>query len=224
MSNSIRTPEAILSFPNLLVPRAMKNEDGSPAGREKYSASLVFLPGTPAKFINPGTPIDITELRKAATEAAKERFGSKLNDLIKSGRFKSPFRTDGAQWGYPDGHVFIRATSLQKPGVVSRYRGPDGQAQELTDEEIAELLWSGAIVRATLRPFAYDTAGNKGVSFALNNLQLLGHGERLDGRRKATEEFEGLDDAADLETPNTGSGEVVEPPARAQGLTIESLL
>lgn len=240
---SIRTPEAILSFPNLLVPRAMKNEDGSPAGKEKYSASLIFLPNTPAKFVNVGTMIDLAELRQAATEVAREKFGSKLESLVKSGKFKSPFRTDGEQWGYPEGHVFIRATSLQKPGVVSRYRGPDGQAQTLTDEEVAELLWSGAIVRATLRPFAYDTAGNKGVSFALNNIQLLGHGERLDGRKRAADEFEGLDDAADLDSPETAeddadvevappvktktaktkASEPAEPPAK-RNLTVDSLL
>jgi hypothetical protein len=45
-------------------------------------------------------------------------------------------------------------------------------------------------VRASLRAFAYDTNGNKGVSFGLNNIQKLGEGQRLDGRKAATDEFD----------------------------------
>jgi hypothetical protein len=45
-------------------------------------------------------------------------------------------------------------------------------------------------VRAQLRAFSYDSNGNKGVSFALNNIQKLGDGERLDNRQAATDAFE----------------------------------
>ena len=47
---------------------------------------------------------------------------------------------------------------------------------------------------ATLNVFAYDKAGNRGVSFRLNNVQKLDDGERLDGRLKAEDDFEAIDD------------------------------
>jgi hypothetical protein len=61
--------------------------------------------------------------------------------------------------------------------------------------------------RATVAPFAYNQAGNRGVSFALNNLQICRmDGERLDGRRAAKEDFpdydgEGAAAMADEEVP-----------------------
>lgn len=41
--------------------------------------------------------------------------------------------------------------------------------------------------------FAYDMPTSKGVSFALNNVQKLGDGKRLDGRVAATDDFEALE-------------------------------
>ena len=42
--------------------------------------------------------------------------------------------------------------------------------------------------------FAYDKAGNRGISFGLNNVQKLGDGERLDGRLKAEDDFDPIED------------------------------
>ena len=44
-------------------------------------------------------------------------------------------------------------------------------------------------VRASLIAFAYDTQGNKGVSFALGNVQVYDDGARLDNRKAAADEF-----------------------------------
>lgn len=203
---SIRTPEAIVSYPNVLKPRPPMTDQktGAIIGREAYSCALIWLVGQPARFINPGQPVSLDELKQAVAAEARRFFGDRLEELVKSGTFRSPFRTDAKAKGYPEGSVFVNVTTNQRPGVVSRYRGPDGGPAVLSDAEIERMVYPGAIVRATLRPFAYDKRGNRGVSLALNNLQWLGDGPRLDNRRAATEEFEGLEDAADLsETEST---------------------
>ena len=55
-------------------------------------------------------------------------------------------------------------------------------------------VYSGCKVRATLSVFAYEKAGNRGVSFGLNNVQKLDDGERLDGRLKAEDDFGAIED------------------------------
>lgn len=65
------TPDAILSYPNLFVPRAMA--EGMP---EKYSCELIFPEGT-----------DLTPLREAASAAAIQKWGDKLPANV-----RSPFR------------------------------------------------------------------------------------------------------------------------------------
>lgn len=214
MSKTLVTPEAILSFPCLLQARAMKNEDGSPAGKPKFSSTLVFVPGGDARYL--AGKIDIAALKKAAMEAAQEKFGSKLAAMMKAGKFRSPFLSDAEEIekrGYPEGAIYLRVTSLSKPTVVSCYKGPDGNPLRMSDEEVEEKLYPGARVRASVRAFAYDTAGNRGVAFALHNLQWLGEGERIDGRTRAEDEFEATADAADLDTGEEKDEEVEAPKA-----------
>ncbi len=48
--------------------------------------------------------------------------------------------------------------------------------------------------------YAYDTDGNKGVGFGLQNLQFLGHGEKLAGAQSAESQFGPVnDDGEDLD-------------------------
>lgn len=177
MPKTVITPEAVLSYPHLFNPAAP-----NPLSEPVYSCSLVFLPGA-----------DLSGLKAAALEAARERWGDKAEPLIKSGKIRLPFRTDAEEKGYPAGSIFINVKSKTRPGVVSRYAGPDGKPQRIDNEEE---VYPGCRVRASLRAFAYDTNGNRGVSFGLNNLQKLADGERLDGKRRAEDEFEALDSDA----------------------------
>lgn len=174
MSKILITPEATLSYPHLFTPSAP-----NPLAEPVYSCSLVFAPGT-----------DLSILKQAAFMAARERWGDKAEALIKSGKVRLPFRTDAEEKGYPAGSIFINVKSKMKPGIVSRYAGPDGKPQKIEDEE---QIYPGCKVRASLRAFTYDTNGNRGVSFALNNIQKLADGERLDGRKRAEDEFEALE-------------------------------
>lgn len=175
------TPEAILSFPNLFEPRAMGGGD------PKYSCALIFPEGT-----------DLTDLKKAAAAALKEKFGGKAKAIRKTGYW--PFRDDPddvAQKGYPEGCTFINVRTTRKPGLVSIVPDPEtGKPMPLTDPE---KWYPGAVVRASIEAYGFDTEGNRGVTFGLGNLQWIRDGDRLDGRSAAQDEFEADPDAvADL--------------------------
>lgn len=177
MGVKVTTPEAVLSYPALFEPKAMKGSTQEP----KYSAVFVFPAGT-----------DLSALKAAAIEAGEDFFGGKekFAALLKKSGTNWPFRTDGAEKGYPEGSIFISARSNSKPGVVSRYAGVDGKPTAITDPKE---MYAGARVRATLTAFGFDNSGKKGVTFGLNNIQKLGEGDRLDGRTKAEDDFEAME-------------------------------
>lgn len=195
--SSIITPEAILSYPRLFEP-----EVGPSGGDPKYSCCLVFPAGS-----------DLKELKKAAIEAAQEKWGEKAVPGIRSGKLRMPFRDDPedvADKGYPEGSTFMNVRTKKAPGVVSIFPDPnnDGKPMPITDEDE---VYAGCYVRASLRAFAYDTQGNRGVSFALNNVQKLRDGERIDGRRAAVDEFEADENAAaDLSDLTDGDDRGIE--------------
>ncbi len=170
------TGPAMLSYPHLdKAQKAQKEGD-----KEKFTATFVFAPGA-----------DLRTLEAAALEAAEERFGSKAGAMLASGQLRSPFRKDATAKGYADGSTFINTRSDRQPGLVYLHAGPDGKSPAVIEQkDIVEVLYPGAQVRASVVAFAYDTGTNKGVSFALNNIQKLGDGARLDSRVAATEEFD----------------------------------
>jgi len=162
------TPEAVISYPQLFAPK--ENDKGELF----YSCALVFLAGT-----------DISKLKAAALAAGKAKFGAKFNPESQS--YSWPFRTDVDEKGYPAGATFFNCKSKGKPGVVDRYAGADGKPRPITD---AAEVYAGAKVRASIRFYAFETKGNRGVAVALNNVQKLGDGPRLDSRMAAEDEFE----------------------------------
>jgi hypothetical protein len=181
---ALKTPEAILSYPFLFVPRP--NDDG----KLKYSTSLVFVEGT-----------DLSELKKAVLAAAEEKFGSKAEELIRLKKIHTPFRTDWEAKGYPAGSTFINVTTEKRPGVVSIYKGPDGKPAPITD---ADQIYPGCIAIASVVAKYFEAKGKKGITFYLNNLQKRRDGERLDGRMKAEDEFEAEEGDAVFEAGSNG--------------------
>lgn len=169
------TPRAMLSYPHLDVPQA-GNQLGAKA---KYSAAFVFPEGT-----------DLAALEAAVFAAAEEKYPGKGAEMLMKGILKSPFRKDAEAKGYPAGSIFLNTRSDRKPGTVYLHAGPDKKPAVMPDDKIKDELYPGCYVRAQLRAFAYDSNGNKGVSFALNNVQKLADGERIDGRQDATEAFD----------------------------------
>jgi hypothetical protein len=171
---SLRTPVGILSFPVLFTPRP-----AAPGGEPRFQINLLF--DQPAQK----TP-EYAALRRAVAETIDAKWGpGKSQDKNFVGRLRLPFRKceEKPYKGYQiPGGMYIAPWSKQRPGLV------DANRQEIV---VPEDIWPGQSVRATVSPFAYQTSGNMGVSFMLNNLQVCRtDGERLDGRRSALEEFD----------------------------------
>lgn len=175
------TPEFKVSFPKVFRPESMDDNK-----EPRYGITMLFKKST-----------DLKELKRAANNAIIETYGA-LDKVPK--KFKMPFR-DGSEKedieGY-EGMIFVTATSKKKPGVVDY---PD--CNPITED--SEEFYPGCYARATLIAFTYDVNGNKGVSFALQNVQKLRDGKLLSGKRNAEDEFRS-DDAPEVELSNDDDG------------------
>lgn len=169
------SPIGVISFPHLFSPRAP-----SPEAEERYSLSLVFDEAAQK------TP-EFKAMKKAAMDAATEKWGTKAADMIKKGQLRMPFRdaSEKSQYaGYEDGKIFVNAWSKQKPDVI------DGRLQDVVPSD----LYPGCLGRITYNCFAYDISGNKGVSVGLNNVQISNFSTpRLDGKKEGKEDFDQMD-------------------------------
>ena len=163
MADIVMTPEFRVSFPAVFKPKRQK---GDATSEPKYGLTMLFPKGA-----------DLSKLKAAAQEAVKEKWGDKPPKNL-----RSPFRDQGEKEyeGYVEGAVFVSASSKQKPGLVDRQR------QDIIDETE---FYPGCYARATIRAFAYDNNGNKGVAFGLNNVQKLRDGDPLGGRTRAQDDF-----------------------------------
>lgn len=174
-----KTPTFTLSFPTLFTPRAV-NEGDEP----RYS--LVALFDRDAQ-----KSTEYSAMKKAALEAARAKFGPDADDLIRRGKIRMPFR-DAAEMdkyaGFEEGKTFVRMWTKRAPGVVTR----------TLEDATADEAYAGARARASYTCWAYDTNGNKGVSFGLENVQIVdATTPRIDGKVKASADFDALDDTAD---------------------------
>lgn len=174
MAASLRTPIGILSFPVLFSPRPR-----APGQEPVYQCSLLF---DEAAQRDPA----YQALRKAVRDEIDDKNGpGKSQDKAFMQGVRNPFRPCGekAYKGYdiPNG-VFISPWTKSRPGVV------DAQLNEIM---VPDDVWAGQLARATVQPFWYSQQGNRGINFALNNLQICrADGERLDGRRAAKQDFD----------------------------------
>lgn len=160
-AGNIITPKARMSFPNLFVAKAFEAGD-----KPKYNLSLLIPPGS-----------DLSLLEKAAADAAGEEWGSTIPKGLKSPFLDAGSKESTAQF---EGWTLIRVSAISKPGIV----GPS--AKNVTDESE---VYAGRWCVASLRPFCYEFKGSKGVSFGLQNVQLLDHDEPIGGRARAEDEF-----------------------------------
>jgi hypothetical protein len=179
----LNSPYGTLSFPSLFQPRA-RAENSEPV----YSAVLIF------DADQQKTP-QFKALKTACVEKAKEKFGPNVN--LKEVKF--PFRDAGEKagsWGgFEEGDIFISPWSKSKPTIV------DARRQEIfTPEDV----WAGQLVRMNLTPFHWVNSGRKGISFALNHVQIVNADRpRIDGRGTASSVFddgavEGSDEPSDI--------------------------
>lgn len=172
---NIISPIARLSFPVFFTPKTIGDKADSKA---LYSCSLLIPPNA-----------DLTLLKKAAVDAARERWGDKVQEMITSRQLKVPFlRAEDKKYdGYLPGWTLIRASSQTKPAVRDAMQVPGSLV--VVSEDNPEIIYPGRWAQVTLNAYSYDQKGNKGVTFGLNNVMLLHHDESFSGRAKAEDEF-----------------------------------
>lgn len=162
----VKAPEGLICFANVWQPRPNKD----PSKPAKYGVTILWPKGT-----------DLTILKNAAKAAVEKKFGDKPPPNL-----RSPFR-DGDVVRPDDpvfkNKIFVSARSKDKPGVVDR--GVHAITNEMD-------FYSGCTALVTINAFYYEHEGNKGVSFALGNIQKVADGTRLTGQRTADEDFEDM--------------------------------
>lgn len=176
------TPHFRVSFPHLDKPHSgFKNQE------PVYSLQMLFPKGT-----------DLTEMKKAVHQAKVNKWGPNKDKWPKN--LRSPFK-DGNEKNlenYVDMTVIEARTKL-KPGIVDR------DLNEIMD---AKEVYAGCWGRATLTCYAYDNAGNRGVSFGLQNVQKVKDDKAFSGKKNAKDDFdkiEGLDDDEDYNNDDSSS-------------------
>jgi len=175
---SINTPYATLSFPQLFQPKPRAE-----GGEAVYSTALLF---SPAQQQSPA----YKAMQDACVKVAREEWGEKLNLREVRMPFRDAGEKAGKYAGYEVGHMFINPWTKSKPGIVNAQR---------QDVLLPEEVWAGQLVRANITPYAWMNSGKKGVSFALNHVQIIKTDTpRIDGRASASSAFDDgeVDDGA----------------------------
>lgn len=178
------TPEFRVAWPNVFELKENVIE-GKSNGKKECWVTCLFKKGE-----------DLTRLKKLAMAAGKEHFGENTKKWPK---FKNATFRDQKEMakqdpetqemgplpaGCEEGAFFIRLKSRQLPGIVDQKRRP------IID---AEKFYSGCWARAEVTAVGYSNLGNHGISFWMNNLQLVRDDEPLTGRRRAEDVFEAIE-------------------------------
>lgn len=156
MSKLIITPIFRVSFPHVFEPT--KN---TLSNKDQFSVTMLFSKDT-----------DLSEMKRAAMEAIKEKWGDTLPPNI-----KKPFRDGDKEKSHLQGYagcIFVAARSDRKPGLV------DENVKDIIDRA---KFYAGCYARAEISAFAYEARNpqgiviSRGVSFGLNNIQKVKDGE-----------------------------------------------
>ena len=168
--SKIITGKTRMSFLNWSAPR--KNELN---GKEEFGTELL-IPKSDEETIKAIK----AAMKSALTAKFGDKFPPKLRNPLKDGDVET--KADGSPLAdYYKDHMFLRVKSTEAPGVI------DSKGNEIRN---ANDFVSGDYGRASITAFAYDQAANKGVSFYLNNLQLLEKGEPFGGgKSSASDDF-----------------------------------
>jgi hypothetical protein len=148
--NIILLKEVRLSYPQVFQPKAAKNSD-----KKFYSASFLLDCKKHADTIK---LIEATIERVTLDEFKKKVFLK--NRCLRDGNEKQD------KEGYGDGIMFVnsRSAASQPPSLVNKFYEP------ITDER---MLYGGCIVHASVRLYAYDFEGSKGVAAGLRSIMFV---------------------------------------------------
>lgn len=172
-----------------------------PDQKGKYKCVLIFHPDS-----------DISALKAAAIACAEAKWGDKWKTLLK--QEKSPFKSQSRMTEKFDGFyndpnaIYVNCGTQFVPKLYAS-NGRD----ELTPS--ADTLYSGAYVRATLRPYTYEPNKAKdmydyGISLGLQGLQFIADGKRLGGGVPMSDYLEPISIESDDRPPTRGNVEYVD--------------
>ena len=172
MANKVITGKVRASFVHVFEPQSINGSE------PKYSCSLI---------ISKSDTETLGKIREAVEQARQDgipKWGGKIPPNLKlplhDGDIERP--DDEA---YANSY-FINAASREQPGVVDRRRVP------ITDPLA---IYSGCYIRASINFYPFTATVSKGVAAGLSNIQFWCDGEPLNGRVKAEDEFDALDDS-----------------------------
>ena len=183
----VLTPEFTISYPNLVEPKIGLNAAQGP----QYSCKMLFKKDLSGKNLEA-----FKELRAAIKKVAVEAFGDPLPKALWNPLIDGDSKDDPTCAG----HWTLNAKTKMRPGVVN------AKLRELTEQEITELVYPGAVCRATILVSAFDAPGAKGVTCLLQNIQLLRDGDLLVAKRDASSDFTATEDSDFSESESEEEG------------------
>ncbi len=164
------TGKVRLSYAHLFEPYS-----NDPEKEARYSVTILI----------PKSDTETLDKIRRAEAAAKEdgkasKFGGRIPTNLSSIIHDGDEEADLDRNPEYAGHVYMAMSSRTRPGVVD---------QDLNPVLDTTQVYSGCYARVSINAFPYNTAGKKGVSFGLNNVQFLEDGEPLGGRSRAEDDF-----------------------------------
>jgi len=175
------TPNCVLSFPALFTPKP-RSEGGEPV----FSCSLIF------DMAAQQTP-EYKAMQAAVVTTAHQKWGgaTKMEKLVLP--FKDAGEKSDKYAGYDEGFTYVNVWSQKKPGIV------DARLQDvLSPDEV----YAGQVVKVQLAPFPWENTGRRGISFGLQNVQVVKkNAPRIDGRVAANKAFEAVVDETEEVSP-----------------------
>lgn len=166
----ITGPHTRWSYANVWEPKSING------GTPMYNVSLII----------PKSENTVAKI-KASIEAAYKEGESKLKGNGKSfpelSVIKTPLRDGDLERPDDAAYVnayFVNANATSAPGIVDADRNPI-----LTRSEV----YSGVYGHASISFYAFNSSGNKGIAYGLNNLQKIRDGEPLGGKASAESDF-----------------------------------
>jgi hypothetical protein len=152
------------------------------SGEEEYSMQLI---------IDKKDTATVKKIRDAITEAANDKWSGKpprnIRDPLRDADKEAEEKDEPIQ-SHLKGCYFMNVKSKQPVGIVDR------QKHKVEDPTAFQ---SGDYCRVSLNAYAYDMKGNRGVSFGLNNVQVLEKGDPLGNRSRPEDDFDIEDDDDD---------------------------
>lgn len=199
MSERIIVGPAIASYPSLdVVAKPMPGSTNEP----KYKITLVWYDPKAPEHAETMKHIAAAIRKVVVAKVGEAKADDTLRKMKAAGARETwhyPIRTvtdDDEKPSYPVGTLFFTASTATKPQVASQYPDPANPKKPklFTDAETKEQVYPGAIVRASVT-FYWSDKGKKngGVCVALNNVQKLGEGTRLDSFKSAQDDFDAVE-------------------------------